>query len=279
MWDMLLIGARFLQFSGALVLLGSALFGIYGFEIGAQASLVDRRPQWLQRVIVLSALVAMVGTILWVMSETVLFSEEPADGTNVAAVWMVFSETRFGRMCLWRVGLLLVVITASIRGRPGKALRATQVLLACAVAASFAWTGHGAMTMGGSGLLHLSADILHLLAAGIWIGALIPLAILVMLAYRSGAVGDAVAARYGLDHFSAIGTAVVAVLAVSGILNAWFLVGLPDWRTLLHSAYGTILLAKIGLFTIMLALAGTNRFWLTPRLRAECAGVHCAQVS
>src|SRR3546814_14315017 len=37
---------------------------------------------------------------------------------------------------------------------------------------SLAWSGHGAATEGGAGMVHLGADILPLLAAGAWVGAL-----------------------------------------------------------------------------------------------------------
>jgi len=40
----------------------------------------------------------------------------------------------------------------------------------------------------------------------------------------------------------------------------------------LGSAYGQILLAKLGVFGAMLALAGANRFLLTPRLSATLDG-------
>ena len=44
--------------------------------------------------------------------------------------------------------------------------------------ASLAWAGHGAATPGAAGDLHLAADVLHLLAAGLWLGTLPPLVLL-----------------------------------------------------------------------------------------------------
>src|SRR3546814_15811165 len=48
---------------------------------------------------------------------------------------------------------------------------------------SLAWSGHGAATEGGAGMVHLGADILHLLAAGAWVGAL---AALLLMASQIG---------------------------------------------------------------------------------------------
>ncbi len=56
----------------------------------------------------------------------------------------------------------------------------------------------------------------------------------------------------------------VAVLIVSGLVNAWILVG--SFRALLVTDYGRLLLLKIAAFAIMVAFAAVNRLWLTPRL-------------
>ena len=51
--------------------------------------------------------------------------------------------------------------------------------IAAAVAlASLAWSGHGAASEGFRGTVHLVADIVHLLAAGVWVGPLFALGLL-----------------------------------------------------------------------------------------------------
>jgi copper resistance protein D len=264
MWDVLLVGARFLQFAGASVLLGASLFRLYGIDPAALP--------WLRRLLVVSALVTIAGTILWVMAEAVLFSGDPADGTDPATVWLVFSGTRFGRACLLRIGLLVVAIVTLVPASQRRSLQVIQVVLAAAIVATFAWTGHGAATAGAPGLLHRFGDVLHMWAAGAWIGALVPLAVLVVVAHRSRSPGDAAAASYGLDRFSALGTAVIATLVITGIINSWFLVGASHWRSLSQTPYGTLLLVKLGLSGIMLLLGVINRFWLAPGLRAGLDG-------
>jgi putative copper resistance protein D len=73
----------------------------------------------------------------------------------------------------------------------------------------------------------------------------------------------------GLDRFSGIGPAVVAVLVLTGLVNSWFLVGLAQWQALFTTAYGIALTAKLGLFAGMLLLAAANRYRLSPKLRAD----------
>lgn len=260
MWYTLLVGARFLQFAGALVLLGSALFYLYGLRTTAAP--------WTRRVLCLSALAATAGTILWVMGEAVLISGEPGDGTSPAAIWLVFSETRFGRACLWRLGALLVSLAATLIVTSARTLWSLQVALASFVIVTFPWTGHGASSPGWLGMVHLGGDILHLWTAGVWLGALVPLAILIARAAQSRTAADAFAASHGLERFSAVGTWVVAALVLSGLINSWFLIGPANWRAVFSTAYGITLLVKLGLFALMLVPAAANRFWLTPGLRS-----------
>ena len=131
--------------------------------------------------------------------------------------------------------------------------------------ASFAWTGHGAADEGLQGLFHTPADVLHLLAAGVWLGALAAFVLLLWAPGRACAETNAVLHR-ALEGFSGIGSAVVAVILVTGLINSWFLVGLSGIPRMGASPYGILLLVKIAAFVGMMALAGMNRFFHTPAL-------------
>ena len=58
----------------------------------------------------------------------------------------------------------------------------------------------------------------------------------------------------------------VATLVLSGIVNAWILVG--SFRALVVTEYGQLLILKLVIFAFMLAFAAVNRLWLTPTARA-----------
>jgi putative copper resistance protein D len=124
----------------------------------------------------------------------------------------------------------------------------------------------------------LASDILHLLAAAVWLGALTALAILLTTA-REGARDDAAALHSALARFSGVGSAVVAVLLATGLVNSGFLVGPSRLGQLFLTPYGVILLAKVTLFAGMLGLAAWNRFRLTPRLEQALGGVGAAVAS
>ena len=63
----------------------------------------------------------------------------------------------------------------------------------------------------------------------------------------------------------------MTTLVITGILNMAFLFKIADLAALPWQPYGRWLLVKLGLFGVMVALAGINRFYLTPRLVSASA--------
>jgi putative copper resistance protein D len=129
--------------------------------------------------------------------------------------------------------------------------------------ASLAGTGHAQIEEGWTKIVHIVSDAAHLLAAGAWLGGLVPLGF-ILLDYSRGDREPIVDVDRVLMRFSSMGYVAVATLIVSGLVNSWFLVGSAS--SLLRTPYGQILLGKLALFAAMLALAAANRFWLVPRL-------------
>ena len=107
------------------------------------------------------------------------------------------------------------------------------------------------------------SEFLHLSAAGLWLGALLPL-------WISLRTLPPPAAAPVCERFSPVGLACVLVLAGTGFAQALELIGsLP---ALFGTTYGHIALLKIALFLVTLALAALNRLWLTDRLAAGAPG-------
>ena len=102
----------------------------------------------------------------------------------------------------------------------------------------------------------LVADEAHLLAAGAWLGGLLPLRYILL---RGSPDAESI-----LRRFSGMGYVAVAVLIGTGLINSWFLVGSLDGLT--STPYGQLLLLKLSLLLGMLGLAFVNRFWLVPAL-------------
>jgi len=263
-----LIGAaRWLQYAGAMILCGSPLFYLYSFE-ASEATPGCALWRWPFTLVRVAAIVTLVGAVAWLIGESLSISDDPVEALTPAALWLVLSGTRFGLACAVRMALLVLMLVVPTVIRRSRALWRVQAFLGAAVTLSFAWTGHGAMGSGASGVWHLGFDLLHLLAAAVWLGALVPLTVLVLLPLRSQPDEATVALR-GLEQFSSIGPLVIALLVFSGIGNSWFLIGPSHWRALYSTAYGITLLSKIGLFGAMLMLAIRNRCWTTPALRSD----------
>jgi putative copper resistance protein D len=142
--------------------------------------------------------------------------------------------------------------------------RLLSSLLAVALVGTLAWSGHAAAGTGFAGTVHLASDILHLVAAAAWLGALLPLAIVLSATAHSSDQPSAGVAREVVLRFSTLGIVSVGTLVATGIVNSWMLVG--SVSALVGTNYGQLLLVKIALFFCMLAVAIINRLILTPRL-------------
>jgi copper resistance protein D len=137
-----------------------------------------------------------------------------------------------------------------------------------------AFAGHAAAGSDTEGAVHLSADILHLVAAAAWLGALLPLAMLLSAACTNNDEFWITIARAATLRFSILGVVSVGTLVATGIVNSWFLVGSID--ALATTDYGRLLLLKVVLFFVMLSIAAFNRLRLTPRLEQRVVIEHSA---
>ena len=267
MGAVLLIGARLLQFSGALALLGGSLFILYVF-VGWHGHAAWIQPRWARTLVLAAAITGLLGTTLWIMAEAAVISEDVRKAFDPEMLWTIATATRFGNAALLRAVLLGVSAAIALAASPRKSLWFVHAALGAAASATFAWTGHGTMDTAAAGLTHLSADVLHLLVAAVWLGALPMLVFLVRDALDAPSNYAAHLALEALDRFSAVGGWTVALLGISGLVNAWFLIGRRPLSALFGTPYGNILLVKLVLFATMLGLAALHRYRSVPALRA-----------
>jgi putative copper resistance protein D len=193
------------------------------------------------------------------------FADVVADGT----VWIVLLQTQFG--FAWELRFLFAAaLAACLLVRRIKNAGAPiwpeilAALLAGAYLGALAFAGHGEEGLGLERYFHLIADFFHLVAAGLWLGGLIPLAVLLVYLRRFREEGWVSVACDAASRFSNLGIAAVGILLVSGTINALFLIGRV--QALAGTDYGRLLLLKVTLFAAMVGLAGINRQYLLPRL-------------
>ena len=208
--------------------------------------------------------IAFVTGMLWLLLQASAMSGQTfGEALTSGAIVTVLDETQFGLVSEIRLALAILLALCLAFDRRQSA-RWLALVTAVGLVAAIAWTGHAASTPSRLGILHLTSDALHLCGAAAWTGGLMSLALALNVLGRHR---DDAGPLFQLDlvrRFSLLGMASVAALVISGIVNAWILVG--SFRALVLTNYGWILMLKIAAFLAMVALAGVNRLWLTPRL-------------
>jgi putative copper resistance protein D len=260
------VGARIAQFVASVVLFGTPLFFLYGLR-GSVAA----RPSWARGLLTTCAGVVLSGAVASLLAQTAVMADDPAAAFDRETLTAVLGGSAFGVAILVRLAASATALVAGLALPKGARLLLVLSGLGAVILATFAWSGHGAAEDGLAGRLHAAADVLHLLAAGVWLGALLALALLLATSRPTDDAEAVAALHQGLAGFSGVGAAVVAVIVASGLVNSWFLVGPARIGSLPSSPYGVLLMIKVGLFVGMLVLAAANRFRLTPDLERGLA--------
>jgi putative copper resistance protein D len=263
--DLALIALRFIQYGAASILTGSALFFVYALPRGGPASPANLH--WANPLLATAAISLALGAIVGLIAQVGVMAGSLSEGLRAESLAVVITGMGLGKAAIVRAGLAaLAALILMIGGRGRSTWRVTGVLGALATA-TFPWMGHGAATEGSGHLVHLAADILHSLAAAVWLGALL---VFVLLAWqREQSALPVQALRDALHAFSKVGIAAVATLVISGAVNAWFLVDLTNgWQNL----YVGVLLSKLALFGGMVALAAYHRQRSVPALTKGLSG-------
>ncbi len=248
---------RLVNFVSAMLAFGTAAFRLY---VPGIAPGLDRR---LAQVIRIAAVVAFAASLGLVSTTAADMAGSAAEGIDPSTLRIVMLATQFGATWRWHLGFVAALVVAAI-WRRGPISGGIVLVLAALGLASLAFIGHAADTPGLPGLGRELNQSLHLLAGGAWLGGLLPLYLLL----RETEPGDPVI-KDGVAHFSQIGYVAVALIAVTGTINSWILVG--SVGALFGTPYGRLLSVKIALYLVMVGLALGNRLLLAPRIGRDAA--------
>ena len=237
----------------------------------------------------LAALLSLFGTLLFtlVVAPAALRAVPPATADTVRAA--LTRQARLGLFFALALGigcfaalpaeardawsgqalvLRTLLLLATLKLRPRAPITASVVAgLALVLQPSL---GHTGAQGGGTATMLAGAEALHLLAAGAWLGGLLPLMLCIE---RLPPPQAALACK----RSTLIWLVSVGVVAVTGVLQAGALVG--SVPALLGTAYGCIVLLKLGLFAALLGLAVPSRlrFAQAPVAQAPVAQAPVAQ--
>jgi putative copper resistance protein D len=249
----------------ALVLCRFVTFAAALFLFGAHAYLAALVPEPLLSEV--HALLRPIRLVLTIVALTATAALLPCTVASIGDGWGdalsfpitrdVLLETDTGAAWLLRVlGCAFLILALALSGKPGSVATGAALLL---VALPFA--GHASMQEGLTGWLHRLNDAGHLLAAGAWLGSLLPLLLILRWLDRPPWQHPAGVA---LKRFSLAGRFVVAAILATGIANTVLTLG--PARLDLSSPYQLLLAAKIALVLVMVLLALCNRYILVPRI-------------
>jgi len=162
---------------------------------------------------------------------------------------------------LWRLGFAVILLGVLAFGRHDR--WPIVALLAWLLLGSLGLVGHAVMRAGALGWLNRLSHVIHLLAAGFWLGSLVPL-IACLRSMTDPAISTN--ASVALRRFSGLGHVAVATVLATGVINTWLVLGRLPIN--FSSLYQAMLLAKTCLVAIMLGLALINRYVLVPCLQS-----------
>lgn len=262
--DPVAVAVRFGLYAVLGILFGLPLFTVYSG--GDRSAIPSLRP--------LVGISAGLGLALSLLGLGILaagMAGVPIAEVDAETLQMVVTLPGTGSAWIVRAAALALLVVAALAIANGRMLSVAAIGLGGAALGSLAFSGHAMMTEGTAGDIHLVADILHLLAGGAWLGALLAFALLLSRSSRTQRQSDIVASYRALGDFAVVGTVIVGTLVVTGLVNVWTVIGIANIGQLFTSFYGWLFLGKIALFVVMLGLAAANRYRLTPALVAADA--------
>jgi copper transport protein len=286
--------ARWAAFAGMLGLAGGLLFRLVFDRVASGTARrgedVPEGAAEAESAVLISSTRARSDAALWLVFATaiagtvaqgaVAASNSYQIGLGSAAtadILRLVQDSAWGRIWMARLALLALAalpLALSCRResrRPDRSwyptlLRCAALVLATGAVATLTLVSHGAATRDVSGLTTAS-DILHTVAAAIWVGGLVQLAVVATpLAGRPSSQTGARLLHELVSHFSLLAGLSAGVLLVTGLFSAYAQVTALDAAL---TPYGFALIAKVLAIFPLVALAATNLLWLRPRLRTD----------
>jgi copper transport protein len=256
------------ELSRGLALIGLALLlaiapltlGVLVPAVREAPALADGLTRRLRSYAVVAIAVALLGSVLALLAQSVAVAPDLA---LPQAAWATLTGTRYGEVWVWRLLGLLAVSATVVIGlwgpeRTSHAALRVAALVGLFVPLTFSLLSHAAAQPEGA-TAAIVADALHLVAAAIWGGGVVLLAVVLLPALRpfsNGAWREVL--RVAIPRFSVLALAAWGILLLSGVYAGWLQVGsLPG---LTETPYGRTLLLKGILLLVILVLAAWH-FW------------------
>ncbi len=247
---------RFAHFLAAMLTFGSSAY----LWLYAPERLRLALSPAVRRLALIGSLVALVTVIVWLALESASMADDWSAALDPGAIAGVLADTAFGHA--WAAHLVLAAALVAVVVLGPRTQWAPATIASGALLASLGLVGHAAMQIGAEGVLHRANHAVHLIAAGAWIGALVPFLMCLGVYQRRELRKEAVKA---MTRFSFSGHFIVAAIVLTGAVNIALTSGRPPIPP--DTPYRALLVAKIIVVAIMIFAAIFNRYVLAPRLK------------
>ncbi|MGE7877837.1 copper resistance protein CopC [Peribacillus muralis] len=183
------------------------------------------------------------------------------DAFNGTYIKEILNGTNFGTIWIIQILMLILLFLAlyfMLDNPLNKSLPFLSLIMTVFLMLGKALTGHTAAVP--NHVLAVLMDFLHILSMALWLGGLMALLVILPgLAERQGVQEDKKIFYWTIiQRFSRWAFAFVIVLIVSGIYSS--LQHVPTIHSLFHTTYGQLLLAKVGLMSVMTVLGAWHFF-------------------
>ncbi len=251
-WALLAILAKAAEYGAALLAMGGPLFILACRGVSEDVLRLARR------IALWAALAALALLALRFGIRAARISGMGVAGATDAMMLGFVWQSPLGTATLWRGVGEALVLGMLVRGGVGLGAGVAGAVL---IAVSYTFIGHA---LGDPRGLLGALLATHLLAAAFWVGALAPL-------HRAGAGVQGAAL---LHRFGRIASVTVGILILAGAWFAWLMSG--GLSALFGTAYGWVLLGKLGVVAGLMGMAAHNKWRLVPALAADRPGAVAA---
>ena len=251
LWEIIGGISRFIMYLAALVAAGVAFFLAFIHD--------HAEDRWrIVPFVRIGSILALLSAIGIVMSQAALLTGKGAGAvTNSNVLRDVLNQHLGWSLALLMIGLAAIHLSTDI---PKKVVSKSLALSGgLAVTVSFAVWGHA--TELSPTAISLAADAIHATAAGLWLGGLVGL--VMVLSLRTPETVRATAGIIG--RFSRMAFWSVIALTLAG-LTLTITGSDASLNSILTTTWGQLVLAKIGLTLIVVLIAAWNRRTLVPSL-------------
>lgn len=238
------------------------LWGTYSYLSMLMPSTLARTIDQRLRALKLMAIaIAVSATFAVLPLEASALGDGWGDAGDLTTIKDIVFDTSIGDA--WLVQAVAVIVLAMTNWLGPRHQQVAAALCAGLLLGSRALMGHSIMGEGMAGNLLQLSYLVHVLSSGAWLGALVPL---LLVLRQLGKQDHGREAAIGLRRFSMAGPIMVALAVCTGMVNTGFILGrLP---TAWSQPYQLMLAAKICIVGAMIIIALVNRTVIVPRLKS-----------